>query len=62
MRVIRIPRNNHLGFPATASVELWAGLRYEGLWVEGRWRWTLWFRGTRLSAQPERHLGSDALN
>lgn len=48
--------------PATDSVDLSQGLRLEGLWVDGRWVWSLWRDGTVVLQDPQAKLGSYAAN
>ncbi len=48
--------------PATDSVSLSQGLRFEGLWVDGRWVWSLWRDGAVMLWDPQAKLGSYADN
>jgi hypothetical protein len=58
--LVRLPRPRPLPLPlpTTDSVELGGGLRYEGLWVEGRWVWSLWYQGELIYLDAQRRLGS----
>lgn len=51
-----------LNLPATASVRLGGDFRYEGLWMEGRWHWTLWCGAHLVDARPLERRGSGACN
>jgi len=62
MMRIDVPDPQLLNLPATASVELEAGLRYEGVWVEGRWEWVLWLGDVPLVWDSANQLGSTACN
>ena len=58
MLVRRARRPLPLPLPATESVELRDGLRYEGIWVEGRWMWSLWLDAKAIYLDPQGRLGS----
>lgn len=48
--------------PATDSVQLGDGFRYEGVWVDGRWAWALWRDRVVWIWDPQGKLGSYARN
>ncbi len=58
MLIRRSYRPRPLLLPATESVELGNGLRYEGLWVDGRWLWSLWLDDKPAYLDAQGQLGS----
>ena len=51
-----------LNLPATESVRLPQNLRYEGLWVAGKWHWVLWLGAQPIVWNPSRRFGSELAN
>jgi hypothetical protein len=39
-------------------VELGGGLRFEGIWVDGRWLWSLWLGPKPIYLDAQGRLGS----